>query len=365
VTARVAGRPLAVAFVLPALWAGHAAWEASAKTVALTVDGTQQVVRTHGDTVGDALSAAHVAVGSHDLLAPAKDEKLTSDTTIVLRRGRLMSLTVDGKSKDVWVTAMSVDEALQQIGVRALGAKLSADRSRAIPLKGFSLEVRTRKAVQLLDGGRVRRVVTTGVVVGDLLAERRIALAKTDQLTPAVGTPLRDGQVVRITRVSGRRLVDTVPIDYRVIRKPDASMYTDQTKTLRAGRVGTLRRTFALRIVNGQITKKRLMTSVRVSAPVNKIVAYGTKKRPYSVPGADNLNWWRLAQCESGNRLRAVSSGGTYRGLYQFTLSSWHGVGGKGDPIDWGRDEQTYRAKLLYKRRGAGPWPSCGHYLYS
>jgi uncharacterized protein YabE (DUF348 family) len=333
--------------------------------VALQVDGSQRVVRTHGSTVSDALSAAHLSVGSHDLLAPAKDQKLTSDTTIVLRRGRLMSLTVDGRNKNVWVTAMSVDEALQQIGVRALGATLSADRSRAIPLKGFSLEVRTRKSIQLLDGGTVRRVGTNGVLVRDLLTERKVKLAPTDLLSPAPTARLVDGQVVRITRVSGRRLVDTIAINYQVIRKPDSSMYTDQTKTLRAGRVGTLRRTFDLRIVNGHIAKKRLMTSVRVSAPVNKIVAYGTKKRPYSVPGADNLNWWRLAQCESGNRLRAVSRGGTYRGLYQFTLSAWHGVGGKGDPIDWGRDEQTYRAKLLYKRRGSGPWPSCGHYLYS
>jgi uncharacterized protein YabE (DUF348 family) len=361
----VAVRPLALALVVLALWGGHAAWDASAKTVALTVDGKQQLVRTHGSTVGDVLSAARVTVGSHDLLAPAKDVALTPDTTVVLRHGRLMSLTVDGKNKDIWITAMSVDEALQQIGVRAAGAVLSADRSRAIPLKGFSLDVRTRKTIQLLDGGRVRRVGTNGVLVGDLLTERKIALRPTDQLTPARGAALHNGQVVRITRVSGRRLVDTVPIGYDVVRKPDSSMYKGETKTLREGRVGTLRRTFALRIVNGKVAVKRLMTSVKTASPVAKIVAYGTKTRPYSVAGADNLNWWRLAQCESGNRLRAVSSGGTYRGLYQFTLSAWHGVGGKGDPIDWGRDEQTYRAKLLYKRRGSGPWPSCGHYLYS
>jgi uncharacterized protein YabE (DUF348 family) len=260
---------------------------------------------------------------------------------------------------------MSVNEALQQVGLRVDGAVLSADRSRAIPLKGFSLDVRTRKSVQLLDGGRVRRVLSNGLTVGDVLAEQRVSIRRTDTLTPVATAPLRNGVVVRITRVDGRRLVDTVPIAFSTVRKADSTMYRGETKTLRDGRVGTLRRTFALRYVNGKLAQRKLLTSVRVSAPVARVLAYGTKKRPYSVPGADNLNWWRLAQCESGNRLRAVSSGGTYRGLYQFTLSSWHGVGGKGDPIDWGRDEQTYRAKLLYMRRGAGPWPSCGHYLYS
>jgi uncharacterized protein YabE (DUF348 family) len=348
-----------------ALWGGHAAWESTAKTVALTVDGQVQHVRTHGSTVGDVLHAAHVKVGSHDLLAPATDVKLTEQTSVVLRHGRLMSLTVDGQHRDVWVTAMSVDEALQQIGLRAQGALLSADRSRAIPLKGFSLDVRTRKTIQLLDGGRARRVLTNGLTVADLVREQRMTLRPSDRIAPAATASLKNGLIVRVTRVSGMRVVTTDAIPYSVVRKPDSSMYRGDTKLVRSGRVGVVRRTYALRYVNGKLAGRHLLASVRTREPVSKIVRYGTKKRPYSVPGADNLNWWRLAQCESGNRTRAVSSGGTYRGLYQFTLSTWHGVGGKGDPIDWGRDEQTYRAKLLYMRRGSSPWPNCGHYLYS
>jgi hypothetical protein len=142
-------------------------------------------------------------------------------------------------------------------------------------------------------------------------------------------------------------------------------MYKGQTKTVRPGRVGTLRRTFTVRYVNGKLFSRRLATSVRVSAPVAQVVAYGTRQRPRSVPRADGLNWAALARCESGGNPRSVSSGGTYRGLYQFTLGTWHGVGGQGDPIDASSSEQTYRAQLLYRRSGASAWPSCGHYLYS
>jgi uncharacterized protein YabE (DUF348 family) len=365
VTAKLAVRPVALGLSVLTIWSAHAAWEASAKTVALTVDGQQQVVRTHGDTVAAVLEAAHVTVGQHDLLAPATDTTLTPGTTVVLRHGRLMRLTVDGKQRDVWVTAMSVNEALQQVGLRAQGAVLSADRSRAIPLKGFSLDVRTRKSVQVLDGGRVRRAVSNGLVVRDVLVEQHIAIRSTDLLAPVATAPLRNGAVVRITRVDGRTRVDNDPIAFSTIRRPDSTMYRGDTKVLRSGRVGVMKRTYALKYVNGKLASKKLTASVRTEAPIAKILKYGTKKRPYSVPGADNLNWWRLAQCESGNNLRSTGGNGTYRGLYQFTLTTWHSVGGKGDPIDWGRDEQTYRAKLLYMRRGSSPWPTCGHYLYS
>jgi len=362
---QVAARPVVLGLAVITLFGAHEAWEATAKSVSLTVDGQQRVVHTHGDTVGDVLKAAHVSVGEHDLLAPSKDVQLTPETAVVLRHGRLMSLTVDGAQRDVWVTAMSVSEALDQVGLRHTGALLSADRSRPIPLKGFSLDVRTRKVVQLLDGGKVRRVASNGLQVADLLREQKVRVRPADKLTPAATTSLKDGAVVRITRVSGLTAVDNDSIAYAVIRKPDSSMWRGTTKLVRSGQVGLVKRTYKLTYVNGKLTHRRLLKSVRTVEPIAKIVRYGTKRRPYSVQGADQLNWRALANCESGGNPRATGGNGRYRGLYQFTLSTWHGVGGQGDPIDWGWDEQTYRAKLLYVRRGDSPWPTCGRLLYT
>jgi hypothetical protein len=67
-----------------------------------------------------------------------------------------------------------------------------------------------------------------------------------------------------------------------------------------------------------------------------------------------------IAACESGGDPTAVSSDGTYRGLYQFDLGTWESVGGHGDPIEASAAEQSYRAALLYSRSGSSPWPVCG-----
>jgi hypothetical protein len=67
-----------------------------------------------------------------------------------------------------------------------------------------------------------------------------------------------------------------------------------------------------------------------------------------------------IAACESHNNPRAVGGGGMYRGLYQFSFSTWRVVGGKGDPAAASRGEQTWRAWLLLSRHGAGHWPACG-----
>lgn len=67
-----------------------------------------------------------------------------------------------------------------------------------------------------------------------------------------------------------------------------------------------------------------------------------------------------IAQCESGGDPRAIGGGGLYRGLLQFSLETWHSVGGQGDPIDASPAEQYKRGAMLYARSGAGQWPVCG-----
>ena len=67
-----------------------------------------------------------------------------------------------------------------------------------------------------------------------------------------------------------------------------------------------------------------------------------------------------IAECESHGDPRAISPGGTYRGKYQFSFSTWASVGGEGDPAAASETEQDRRAAILYRTGGPGHWPVCG-----
>ncbi len=362
-------RPLALALqsaVLTALLGGTAAYALTEKTITVAVDGQPRIVTTHGGTVRDVLTAAGLNAGPHDLLAPAADTPIGDGDRVVLRRGRLLSLVVDGHKRDVWVTAVSVDEALSQIGVRTEGAILSASRSRRIPLSGMSFAVLTPKAIAILADGHVTTLTTTGPTVRHALMQAGITLNPADRLSSPRTTLLSDHMIIRVTRVVGRRVVESYPIPFKTERRLDPSMYKGDKKVLVPGRPGVLLRTYTLSFVNGKLSAKHLGSEVQTAAPVTQVLAIGTKPRPAvqrSVGSADGLNWPALARCESGGNPRAVSRNGTYRGLYQFSFSTWRGVGGSGDPIDASPSEQTYRAKILYSRSGRSPWPVCGKYL--
>jgi uncharacterized protein YabE (DUF348 family) len=364
-------RPAALvlqAVVLALLVGGTAGWSMTTKTVSISVDGQVRDVRTHGSTVADVLVAAGLRATGHDLLAPAAQARVDDGDRIALRRGRQLQLVVDGRQRSVWVTAASVDEALAQIGLRR-DAFVSASRSRPIPLDGMELQVRLPKTVGILVDGRVRMLTTTRGSVRDALMQAGIRLNPKDRLSPPRATKLRDMMTIRVTRVTGRRIVENIAIPYRTLRRPDPAMYVGDMKVLAAGRPGLLVRTYTLNFLDGRLKSKLLASEVRAATPVTRLLAVGTKTRPAvrrssaTGSGADGLNWEALARCESGGNPRAVSSSGTYRGLYQFSMSTWRGVGGTGDPIDASPAEQTYRAKILYNRSGRSPWPVCGRYL--
>ena len=103
--------------------------------------------------------------------------------------------------------------------------------------------------------------------------------------------------------------------------------------------------------------KKRWSRWLRTTGD-GRALAFKLKVRR-RVPRWGRLSLRSIAACESRNNPRAVGGGGTYRGLYQFSFSTWRVVGGTGDPAAASRWEQTWRAWLLLRRHGSAHWPVC------
>ena len=358
--------------VLACLVAGTTAWSGVGKTVTFTVDGDARTVSTSARTVADLLAESGLAAGEHDLLAPAALEELEDGDRVALRRGRPLQLVVDGEPRTVWVTAESVEEALDQLGLGDERATVSASRSREIPLEGLALDVRLPKDVQVLADGRVQTLTTTAPTVRDALAQAGITVRPSDRLSTAPSAVVANGLVVRVTRIDTTRVTDRKALPFTTVKRPDDTLPVGRTKLLTPGRPGVLVRVFEVTLVDGRPSGRKLVSSLTQPAPTDRVLIFGTdqpqpqpqpRPGPEPAPADDGLNWAALARCESGGNPRAVSSTGKYRGLYQFSLETWRSVGGSGDPIDASSAEQTRRAQILYNRAGRGQWPVCGRSL--
>lgn len=334
------------------------------KTVSLTVDGQTRAVHTFTGTVGDVLEQAEVKVGSRDIVAPKPGAKVGRDTNVVVRHARPVRVTVDGKTREAWVTALTVSEALEQLRIHAEDAELSASRSARLPRSGFHLTVtQPRRVTIVIDQVRVQ-TLTTATTVQELLSEIGIKPGKLDRVNVDLDERPRAGQVVKIVQVLSRPQVEKVEIPFETERNPSEDLASGETKVVQEGRPGVKEVVSAMVIRDGEKVRDIIATTVK-RKPVKEIVEYGTAG---GLGGeVASLNWAALAECESGGDPNAVNSAGPYYGLYQFTQSTWQSVGGEGVPTDYGAEEQTYRAQLLYKRvegRWQGQWPVCGSHLF-
>jgi uncharacterized protein YabE (DUF348 family) len=354
---------LVQAAVVTALVAGTTAFVALDKTVTVSIEGHHKQVRTYAHTVGDVLEGEGIHVDEHDLVSPAPSQSFDDGDTIVVRYARPIVLTIDGETRSVWTTAQTVNEALMTLGVRSRGAYVSASRSKRIARSGMTLDVRLPHALTFLVDGKRHELTTTAITLRTALAEAGVKLRKKDRITPTLETRPADEQVIAVTRVDGKRVVEESPIKFRKIERKSKDLYKGTTKVVKKGKVGIRVRTYRETFLDKTFAKRAKIDDRVAADPVTQIVLVGTKPVPENSPEADGLNWAALANCESGGNPQAYNPAGPFYGLYQFMESTWHAVGGVGLPTQASPSEQTYRAQILYRQSGAGQWPVCGKYL--
>jgi uncharacterized protein YabE (DUF348 family) len=341
------------------------------------VDGKASSVHAFGSTVGDVLAKQDITIGEHDVVVPSLGSKVEDGQKIVVRYGRKLTVTVDGKTREYWTTATTVSSALQELGIRADSAKLSASRSQTLGRDGLSLSVSTPKAVAVRVDGKNLATTSTGLTVKEALRDLKIKVDRDDRVKPGLNAPIRDGLKVAVQRVTAKTVKSTQAVGFGTVKKTDSSLYKGQSKTVKAGKPGARVVTYRLVTVDGKTESKKALKSVVTERPVARVVAIGTKARPVAKTssgggsstgsgGAINLAradmWDRIAQCESTGNW-SINTGNGYYGGLQFDLRTWLGSGGgnfASRPDLASRAEQITVANRVYEDRGLQPW-GCAH----
>ena len=354
------------AFLLLVGFSGGAYAQAH-KTVTIDVDGTVTTLTTFAGSVDGVLRDRHIGLTPRDTVAPSTGSALSDGSEIVVRHAHQVQVSTNGVVSTVWTTALTAEEALRTFASRGSDIRLVASRSSAgrEPLS-LALKVAGQATVQV-DG--TSHVVAGGSrTIGAILADLGITLGDLDQV--AVTHDATGAVTVTVSRIVVADVPRVEAIAFATVTTQDATRYVGQRVVRTAGVDGA--RTIVERVTttDGVETSREPLSATVTAAPVDQVVAVGTKPRPVAAPApvggsASSLNWAALAMCESGGNPTIVSRNGLYYGLYQFSVGTWQAVGGSGLPSQASATEQTARAQMLYARSGAGQWPVCGARLSS
>ncbi|WP_009478925.1 resuscitation-promoting factor [Rhodococcus sp. JVH1] len=350
-----------VALLLATLIAGGVMAVVRHKTVTLDVDGEKISLSTMTTSVDAALSDAGYSISDRDAVAPERDASLSDGDTVVLRRAREVTLTVDGQPKAVWTTALTVEDALKQFELGE-DVHVSASRSQRLPLDGAALEVLNPLVVTLADGALpVTDVRMAAPTVGEFLAAHGAPLEQADTVVPAADTPLTEGMAVTVTRDRTETKVETLPLAPEEQRIEDPTMNKSRTVLENPGVPGVQDITFAVNTVNGREVGRNQVSATVTTPAQPKVIRVGAKPGTEVPPVENGSVWDALAQCEATGNW-AINTGNGFFGGVQFDQNTWERQGGlkyapRADLAT--REEQIAVASQTQKTQGWGAWPSC------
>lgn len=252
-------------------------YQGTKDTVTIMLDGKKEVVRTHAATVNDMLEDLEITVKAADYVHPSRATKVEDDLEVVWKPAQKIVMVQDGKTKDVWSTADTVDELLkdQNLSVKeqdkitpSKNTKLKANMEVAID-KAFSLK--------LVVGGDEKQVWSTSTTVADFLKQQGVKLNDLDRVEPELTEKVEAENTVNVVRIEKVTDVVEEPVDFAVITKKDDSLSKGKEKIVTEGKDGLISKEYEVIKENGKEVKRELLSEKVVNKKQDKVVTVGTR----------------------------------------------------------------------------------------
>lgn len=193
------------------------------KTVALFIDGQENTIETRKATLRDVLDEHAIALGAHDKVSTSLDTELEDGVSVSIKRAKPVQVTVDGKTNTLYTTEDHVSEAL----------------------KGFN------------------------VTVNDL-----------DKIFPDASTAISNEMEIKVVRITKDVEKREIKVPFQVVKQANGDMLKGTTKVVQQGQEGTIIQNIENTYQDGKLVHSELVEKKVQAKTVNKIVAYGTKKKP-------------------------------------------------------------------------------------
>jgi uncharacterized protein YabE (DUF348 family) len=348
------------AAVLLGLAGTTAAYATMSKNVTVTLDGHTTTIRTLSSTVSGALATDGITLDPRDKVsidgrAAGRNSPVSSGDAVDVAFAKPVTIAVDGKAKKVTVHDHTVGDVLHRLDVKPTNdAYVSEKPSERLSRSGTRIVVSNPKTFTIQADGKAKKVTSAAPTVAAALKDADIALDDNDEVTPAAGDLIADGDTLKVTRITMVDKTEVVDVAQPVEYKDDKSMDKGMTKVVEPGDEGRAREHVLVTEADGRERSRLVLASAQLEAPEKKIVIRGTKKvlEPYGV-------WDKIAACESGGNWQTNTGNGYYGGL-QFSAATWKSVGGPGLPHENSREIQIKYAKILQQRSGWGQWGCAG-----
>lgn len=256
---------------------GFLMYEGTKKTVALTLDGQDRVIKTHAATIEELFNDLNISLRSEDYLSLAANSKVKNNLAIVWKPAKQVEVTQDQDKKTYWTAASTVEEFLkEQKIVLTEHDQLNLNPDAKLK-KDMKIAIQRAFPLKLVVGGKEQDVWSTSTTVADFLSQQGIALNELDRVEPELKQTVAKDSVINVIRVEKVTDVVEEPINFAVITKNDSNLEKGKQKVVNEGQAGLLSKQYEVVLENGKEVSRKLISEKKTKEKQDKVVAMGTK----------------------------------------------------------------------------------------
>jgi len=197
-----------------------------------------------------------------------------------------VTVVVDGESLYYTTEAETVSQVLEEVDIVLAEGDLVSPLPETPIADGTEIVVRQAIPVTLDCNGTPVELRVIGSTVADALVSAGLDPSLGLHVSPAVDAPLSDNMTITATDVFVRVVKEEVVLPFETEEREDGSLLKGQKRTVRKGVDGAAIRIYEVLVV-GETETRRIVRAEEVTvAPVNAVVAVGTKEPPAPVTRA-------------------------------------------------------------------------------
>lgn len=204
-----------------------------------------------------------------------------------------ITIKVDGQIIKRYTMTDNVDQILKKTRIKINDQDIVTP-GLSNPLKhGTVINIKRAVPVEIVLAGNSRNLKTAQSSVKAFLAKENIELASTDRIIPKDSTKITPNMKITIIRVNNSIEAKNVEIPYAVEKVVDNNIEVGFTKYIQSGEKGIEKQLIKITFEDGKETKRELISTEKIKASRNQIVAVGGLK--VVSRGGNALNFKRTA----------------------------------------------------------------------
>jgi len=252
-----------------------------AKIVIISHDRIQQTVPSRDATVGALLKKLNIKLNEGDVVEPVQSSTIDQDQFRINIYRAVPVEIVDGTNKTFTFSAATTARSM---AARAKVAVYAEDTVSVDPVQNFlktssigqQVVIDRSVPINLNLYGTPLALRTHADSVGQLLKQKKIKLAKDDQVTPSQDTILTPNTQVFVTRngIKIESVTETIAMPVQTIQEPGLAYGTSAIR--QQGSAGSRVITYQNNLQNGIVVSRSVLQTVITQPAVTQIVVTGT-----------------------------------------------------------------------------------------